>query len=77
MARFKGPKPASQPRSLRSIAEAHSDAGNFPDSPPVNQTTTGGGPESIVGSAQYDDVAKAARPTPGAGQATSADPKPF
>ncbi len=27
---FKGVKPAGQPRTVRSIAESHSDAGNFP-----------------------------------------------
>jgi hypothetical protein len=66
----KGPKPAGQPRSLRTIVESKNSPGGFP--PPVE------GPD-VTYPGTYRDGAEGARIGPGAGRSGlgKADPKPF
>ena len=71
MSQFKGPTPASQPRSLRSIAESQNSASLF---------VHGEGPEQAqVNLPVAHDVAETARPTEGQARRglTQADPSPF
>ena len=62
MSKFKGLKPAAQPRSIRSIAETNT--GDFPDEANVQP----GG--------EYIDEAEKARPT-GSRGTSAADPQPI
>lgn len=72
-----GPKPAGQPRTLRSVAEQKSAPASFPDEVP--QDTAGGVPSSDRTFGQkYDDRAEAVKPKSGGVRAsTAADKKPF
>ena len=64
---FRGEKPATQPRSLRSIAESHVDASNMTEgtAPPAP-------PYSDSAKVSTDTVSQAARPV-----SSSADKSPF
>lgn len=66
---FKGIKPPSQPRSLRSIVEQQNKGASFPSPGPV--------PDLENGSKTYADPGMQAQPSGPGRQGNGADPKPF
>lgn len=79
---FTGIKPASQPRSLRSITESHgaSSVGRTPGIGEESYNPQAGVPTYVVGGANnYQDVAEAAKPSPAFAlrQEAASAPKPF